>query len=165
MSWFNTRSPQRSPKIEPIEDIQLRSDLGQLLGLKSSSESLSAMQSHHLQDLAQSLYREALRRRRTLRGRSRLSWFLAAASLPIIFALSSWGITQQQKAQVLAKQIEQNRLEQQRLVNANQNLEKEIQDARLQLAKNRENYPVVALPNRKNEVNQINTVKVRNKNN
>ena len=165
MSWFNTRLQTMSPRIEPLEDAQLRLDFGQMLGLKVPSEASVMAESHRLQNLAQDLYREALRRRRTLRQRSNLSWILAAAAIPVIFALGSWGMVQQKKAQVLAQQIEQNRSEQQRLVNANQNLQKVIDDAQLQLAKDRQKYPVIPLPNRENSVNQINTVKVRNKTN
>jgi formamidopyrimidine-DNA glycosylase len=65
----------------------------------------------------------------------------------------------------LAQQIEQNRIEQKRLVDANQNLQRVIQDAQLQLAKDRQKYLVIPLPNRENSVNQMNTVKVRNKTN
>ncbi|MFM8987494.1 MAG: hypothetical protein ACKOGO_02365 [Holophagaceae bacterium] len=164
MLWFSSRFP-KVPKIEPLEDTQLRSDFAEMLGLKVLSEPTSIAESHRLQELAQSLYREALRRRRTLRQRSRLSWMLAAAALPIIFALGSWGITQHHKAKVLAQQIEQNRIEQKRLVDANQNLQRVIQDAQLQLAKDRQKYLVIPLPNRENSVNQMNTVKVRNKTN
>lgn len=97
MSWFNTRLQTMSPRIEPLEDAQLRLDFGQMLGLKVPSEASVMAESHRLQNLAQDLYREALRRRRTLRQRSNLSWILAAAAIPVIFALGSWGMAQQKK--------------------------------------------------------------------
>ncbi len=165
MSWFKSRLKKTSQRIESIDDVQLRSDISQMLGLKTQPDEDITAESHHHEELAQSLYLEALRRRRTLRHRSSLSWILAAASIPIIFATAIWGISQNQKAKALAQQIELNRLEQQRLVDTNQNLQKAIQDAQLQLAKDYKQYPVLPLPDRKKSVNELDVLKVRNKSN
>lgn len=107
MSWSD---PAR--RFEPAEDVELRSELRDLLGLSALEAPKAAAPDPaaqaELAELAENLRREAERRRRaTLRPRA--SWRLAAAAgLPILLGLSalgSWGLAQKHRADGLAAQV------------------------------------------------------------
>jgi hypothetical protein len=104
MSWSD---PAR--RFEPAEDVQLRAELRDLLGLGAQPESKAAEATPELLALADDLRREAQRRSRTQRKRP--TWgLLAAAALPVLAALaglSSWGFQQKQRADTLAVQARQ----------------------------------------------------------
>lgn len=104
MSWSD---PAR--RFEPAEDVQLRAELRDLLGLGPVAAHTPAAPTSELNALAEDLRREALRRRRT--ERKRPSWgLLAAAALPILAALvgiSTWGFQQKHRADDLALQAQQ----------------------------------------------------------
>jgi 2'-5' RNA ligase len=103
MSWSD---PAR--RFEPAEDVQLRAELRDLLGLGASAEVQAVEPTPELKALADDLRREALRRSRTQRRRP--SWgLLAAAALPLLAALAglgNWGIQQKQRADELAVQTQ-----------------------------------------------------------
>jgi len=89
---------------EPAEDIALREELQNLLGLPPARRPDAAPGPESIA-LAQSLYREAMRRRRTsaapvfLAGRP--LFLLAAAALPLLLvasALGTWGVRQKRRA-------------------------------------------------------------------
>lgn len=115
MSWSD---PAR--RFEPAEDVQLRAELRDLLGLGPVAVSAPAAPSNELTALAEDLRREALRRRRT--ERKRPSWgLLAAAALPLLAALAgmgTWGLQQKQRADGLALQAQQQSQELDRLAAA-----------------------------------------------
>lgn len=103
MSWSD---PAR--RFEPAEDVELRSELRDLLGLSAVEAPQAAAPDPALAELADSLRREAERRRRaTLQPRA--SWRLAAAAgLPILLGLSAlggWGLAQKHRADGLAAQV------------------------------------------------------------
>src|SRR5512133_2724494 len=104
MSWSD---PAR--RFEPAEDVQLRAELRDLLGLGPAVASAPAMPSAELTALADDLRREAQRRSRT--ERKRPTWgLLAAAALPLLAALAglgTWGLQQKQRADGLAVQAQQ----------------------------------------------------------
>ena len=104
MSWSD---PAR--RFEPAEDVQLRAELRDLLGLGAQPESKAIQATPELLALADDLRREAQRRSRTQRKRP--TWgLLAAAALPVLAALaglSSWGFQQKQRADTLAAQAQQ----------------------------------------------------------
>lgn len=104
MSWSD---PAR--RFEPAEDVQLRAELRDLLGLGPVPAHAPAAATTELTALAEDLRREALRRQRT--ERKRPSWgLLAAAALPILAALAgvgTWGYQQKQRADTLALQAQQ----------------------------------------------------------
>ncbi len=102
MSWSD---PAR--RFEPAEDVELRSELRELLGLAELAPA-ATLPDPELAALADSLRKEAERRRHaTLRPRP--SWRLAtAAALPILLglgALGTWGLQQKHRADVLAAQV------------------------------------------------------------
>ncbi len=112
MSWSD---PAR--RFEPAEDVQLRAELRDLLGLGASAEIQAVEPTPELKALADDLRREALRRSRTQRRRP--SWgLLAAAALPLLAALAglgNWGIQQKQRADELAVQTQRQEQELTRL--------------------------------------------------
>ena len=102
MSWSD---PAR--RFEPAEDVELRSELRELLGLAELAPA-AALPDPELAALADSLRKEAERRRHaTLRPRP--SWRLAmAAALPILLglgAVGTWGFQQKHRADALAAQV------------------------------------------------------------
>jgi hypothetical protein len=114
MSWSD---PAR--RFEPAEDVQLRAELRDLLGLGPAAAAAPAP-SAELTALADDLRREAQRRRRT--ERKRPSWgLLAAAALPLLAALAglgTWGLQQKQRADGLALQAQHQSVELARLAAA-----------------------------------------------
>lgn len=103
MSWSD---PAR--RFEPAEDVQLRAELRDLLGLGPVAAKASAAPDPELTALAEDLRREAQRRRRT--ERKRPTWgLLAAAALPLLAVLAgmgTWGFQQKQRADGLALQAQ-----------------------------------------------------------
>jgi hypothetical protein len=106
MSWSD---PAR--RFEPVEDVQLRAELRDLLGLGllvPVVASSAAEPTAELVNMADDLRREAQRRSRT--ERKRPTWgLLAAAALPILATLgglSSWGLQQKHRADGLAAQTQ-----------------------------------------------------------
>lgn len=112
MSWSD---PAR--RFEPAEDVQLRAELRDLLGLGAVTAPRTAEPTTELSNLADDLRREALRRRRT--ERKRPTWgLLATAALPLLatlVGLSTWGFQQKQRADHLAVQAQQQEQELTRL--------------------------------------------------
>ncbi|HJW09031.1 MAG TPA: hypothetical protein VJ483_05305 [Holophagaceae bacterium] len=108
MSWSD---PGR--RFEPAEDVELRSELRELLGL--GAEPVSTLPdtepTPELRDLAEDLRREAERRRRTYPFRTRPSWkLLSAAALPFVLGLAgagAWGLQQKHRADDLAQAVAQ----------------------------------------------------------
>jgi hypothetical protein len=115
MSWSD---PAR--RFEPAEDVQLRAELRDLLGLAPAAAVAPQPPDAALTALADDLRREAQRRRRT--ERKRPSWgLLAAAALPLLAALAgmgTWGFQQKQRADGLAVQAQQQTQELARLAAA-----------------------------------------------
>ncbi|MBI1754451.1 MAG: hypothetical protein HY014_02300 [Acidobacteria bacterium] len=103
MSWSD---PAR--RFEPAEDVQLRAELRDLLGLGPVVAARAAEPTAELTALADDLRREAQRRSRTQRKRP--TWgLLAAAALPLLAALAglgSWGLHQKERADSLAAQAQ-----------------------------------------------------------
>lgn len=99
MSWSD---PAR--RFEPAEDVQLRAELRDLLGLGPVASIKAPEPAAGLKALADDLLREARRRSRTQRKRP--SWgLLAAAALPLLatlVGLGTWGFQQKQRADQLA---------------------------------------------------------------
>ena len=116
MSWSD---PAR--RFEPAEDVQLRAELRDLLGLGPMPQQVPAPVTRELASLAEDLRREALRRRRT--ERSRPSWgLLAAAALPLLAVLTGlgvWGVQQKQRADQLALHAQRQEVELSRIAAAN----------------------------------------------
>jgi hypothetical protein len=112
MSWSD---PAR--RFEPVEDVQLRGELGDLLGLGPAMAPSLAEPTPELKALADDLRREAQRRSRTQRRRP--TWgLLAAAALPLLMALAglgTWGFQQKQRADDLALQAQRQEQELSRL--------------------------------------------------
>jgi hypothetical protein len=108
MSWSD---PAR--RFEPAEDVQLRAELRDLLGLGPVMAPSATEPNAELTALAEDLRREAQRRSRTQRKRP--TWgLLAAAALPLLAALAglgSWGFQQKQRADGLALQTQQQQQE------------------------------------------------------
>jgi len=102
MSWSD---PAR--RFEPAEDVQLRAELRDLLGL-GPVVAKAAEPTAELTALADDLRREAQRRSRTQRKRP--TWgLLAAAALPLLAALAglgTWGFQQKGRADELAAQAQ-----------------------------------------------------------
>jgi len=96
-------------RFEPAEDVQLRAELRDLLGLGPVAPHRSAEPTVELNALADDLRREAQRRSRT--ERKRPTWgLLAAAALPLLAALAglgTWGFQQKHRADGLAAQAQQ----------------------------------------------------------
>jgi hypothetical protein len=103
MSWSD---PAR--RFEPAEDVQLRAELRDLLGLGPVAAAAAAEPTVELKALAEDLRREAQRRSRT--ERKRPTWgLLATAALPLLAALAglgTWGFQQKQRADGLAVQAQ-----------------------------------------------------------
>lgn len=101
MSWSD---PAR--RFEPAEDVQLRAELRDLLGLGPVMAPQASEPTPELKALADDLRREAQRRSRT--ERKRPTWgLLAAAALPLLATLAglgTWGMQQKQRADALAAQ-------------------------------------------------------------
>lgn len=128
MSWSDP-----AKRFEPVEDIELRSELRELLGLSELQASPSSASDPELIQLAETLRREAERRRHaTLRPRS--NWRLAtAAAIPVLLslgALGAWGVHQKDRADKLASQIADKDA-------AIQQISAESQSAKLELASER----------------------------
>lgn len=107
-------------RFEPAEDVQLRAELRDLLGLGPVVARVPAAPSAELTALAEDLRREAQRRARTQRRRP--TWgLLAAAALPLLATLAglgTWGFHQKQRADGLAMQAQQQEQELTRLAAA-----------------------------------------------
>jgi hypothetical protein len=103
MSWSD---PAR--RFEPAEDVQLRAELRDLLGLGPVAASRVAEPTPELSALADDLRREAQRRSRT--ERKRPTWgLMAAAALPLLATLAglgTWGYQQKERADGLAAQAQ-----------------------------------------------------------
>ena len=128
MSWSD---PAR--RFEPAEDVELRSELRELLGLSEVEAPAAAAPTPELAELADTLRREAERRRHaTLRPRP--SWRMAvAAGLPIFLGLSAlgaWGVQEKHRADGLAAQVADRDARIQRIASENE-------AARLELASER----------------------------
>jgi hypothetical protein len=118
MSWSD---PAR--RFEPAEDVQLRAELRDLLGLGllvpvvATKSPMATEPSAELVNLAEDLRREALRRSRT--ERKRPTWgLLAAAALPLLatlVGLGSWGFQQKHRADGLVAQTQRQEQELTRL--------------------------------------------------
>lgn len=96
-------------RFEPAEDVQLRAELRDLLGLGPAVATLRPSEpTAELTALADDLRREAQRRSRT--ERKRPTWgLLAAAALPLLAALAglgTWGFQQKHRADDLAAQAQ-----------------------------------------------------------
>src|SRR5664279_4911024 len=115
MSWSD---PTR--RFEPVEDVQLRAELRDLLGLGPVVASSAAEPTAELVNMAEDLRREAQRRSRT--ERKRPTWgLLAAAALPLLatlVGLSSWGFQQKHRADGLAVQTQRQEQELTRLASS-----------------------------------------------
>ena len=103
MSWSDS-----ARRFEPAEDVQLRAELRDLLGLGPVMAAHAAEPTAELKALADDLRREAQRRSRTQRKRP--TWgLLAAAALPLLATLAglgTWGFQQKQRADGLAAQTQ-----------------------------------------------------------
>jgi hypothetical protein len=108
MSWSD---PAR--RFEPAEDVELRAELRDLLGLGPVPSARETAPTPELTALANDLRREAQRRRRT--ERKRPTWgLLAAAALPLLATLAglgTWGFQQKTKADALAAQTQRQEVE------------------------------------------------------
>ncbi|HEX7552088.1 MAG TPA: hypothetical protein VF378_00920 [Geothrix sp.] len=115
MSWSD---PTR--RFEPVEDVQLRAELRDLLGLGPMVAPMATEPSAELVNLADDLRREAQRRSRT--ERKRPTWgLLAAAALPLLatlVGLSSWGLQQKHRADGLVAQTQRQEQELTRLASS-----------------------------------------------
>ena len=112
MSWSD---PAR--RFEPAEDVQLRAELRDLLGLGAPVAVPVVDPTPELKALAEDLRREALRCSRTQRQRP--TWgLLAAAALPLLAVLAglgNWGIQQKHRADTLATRAQRQEQELTRL--------------------------------------------------
>lgn len=144
-------------RFEPAEDVQLRAELRDLLGLGPVMAPRSAEPTAELNALADDLRREAQRRSRT--ERKRPSWgLLAAAALPLLATLAglgTWGYQQKQRADGLAAQAQRQEQELTRLAAvhatevAREREAKEQVQQQLQLASrkvNRKAEPYLVIP-------------------
>jgi hypothetical protein len=115
MSWSD---PAR--RFEPAEDVQLRAELRDLLGLGPVMVPSTSASNAELTALADDLRREAQRRSRTQRKRP--TWgLLAAAALPLLATLAglgTWGLQQKQRADGLAVQAQRQEQELTRLASS-----------------------------------------------
>jgi 2'-5' RNA ligase len=112
MSWSD---PAR--RFEPAEDVQLRAELRDLLGLGPLKATSTVEPTAELKALANDLRREAQRRSRT--ERKRPTWgLLAAAAIPLLaglVGLGSWGFQQKHRADDLSAQAQRQEQELTRL--------------------------------------------------
>ena len=108
MSW-----PDPARTEESAEDRELRTELRLLLGLSPANPNFfEAQPTPQLIALAESLRREAQRRRHTLRRHP--AWMLMAAALPAALLLSgfgAWGMHQHRRAERLAAAVAQKEAE------------------------------------------------------
>jgi len=152
MSWSD---PIR--RFEPAEDVQLRAELRDLLGLGPMMAPHATEPTAELKTLAEDLRREAQRRSRTQRKRP--TWgLMAAAALPLVAALvglGSWGFQQKHRADGLADQAQRQEQELSRLATvhaselARERQSKEEVQHQLQLASRREprkSEPFLVIP-------------------
>ena len=113
MSWSDT-----ARRFDPAEDVHLRAELRDLLGLGPMAAPSAVEPTAELKALADDLRREAQRRSRT--ERKRPTWgLLAAAALPLLatlIGLGSWGFQQKHRADDLAAQTQRQEQELTRLV-------------------------------------------------
>lgn len=152
MSWSD---PAR--RFEPAEDVQLRAELRDLLGLGPVKVPGAAEPTAELNALADDLRREAQRRSRTQRKRP--TWgLLAAAALPVLVAmggLGTWGLQQKHRADELVVHSQRQEQELTRLATthatevARERQAKEEVQQKLQLASrkvNRRAEPYLVIP-------------------
>jgi len=152
MSWSD---PAR--RFEPAEDVQLRAELRDLLGLGPVMAPSAAAPNAELTALAEDLRREAQRRSRTQRKRP--TWgLLAAAALPLLAALAgpgSRGLQTKHRAAGMALQAQRQEQELTRLASshatevARERQAKEEVQQQLQLASKkggRKNEPYLVIP-------------------
>ena len=152
MSWSD---PAR--RFEPVEDVQLRAELRDLLGLGPVVASTAVAPNAELTALADDLRREAQRRSRTQRKRP--TWgLLAAAALPLLATLAglgTWGFQQKQRADGLVVQAQRQEQELTRLASthatevARERQAKEEVQQKLQLASRkggRRTEPYLVIP-------------------
>jgi hypothetical protein len=115
MSWSD---PAR--RFEPAEDVQLRAELRDLLGLGPVAAPVAVEPTPELKALANDLRREAQRRSRT--ERKRPTWgLMGLAALPLLAALAglgTWGFQQKQRADGLVAQTQRQEQELTRLAAA-----------------------------------------------
>lgn len=144
-------------RFEPAEDVQLRAELRDLLGLGPQDLAPAAPPSPELVALAEDLRREAWRRSRTEHRRP--TWgLLAAAALPLLAALTGlgvWGHQQKQRADALALQAQRQEQELVRLASthatevARERQAKEAMAQKLQVAARqspRQGEPYLVIP-------------------
>ncbi|GLH74971.1 hypothetical protein GETHLI_34730 [Geothrix limicola] len=152
MSWSD---PAR--RFEPAEDVQLRAELRDLLGLGPAVAPRVAEPTAELNALANDLRREAQRRSRT--QRTRPTWgLLAAAALPLLVSLAglgTWGFHQKERADELAAQAQRQEQELTRMATlhatevAKERQAKEEVQQKLQLASRkggRKTEPYLVIP-------------------
>jgi hypothetical protein len=152
MSWSDS-----ARRFEPAEDVALRAELRDLLGLGPMVAPQATEPTVELQTLADDLRREAQRRRRT--ERKRPTWgLLAAAALPllaILGGLGTWGYQQKHRADELATQTQRQEQELTRLASshamevAKERQAKEEVQQKLQLASrksDRKAEPYLVIP-------------------
>lgn len=147
---------------ESVEDAQLRTDIRSLLGL--SEEQLNQRPSsisEELHLLSQNLYQEAIRRKRTLMLSKKTNWWLAAAMIPLVCGFASWGYIQKQRTDQLAQQVKLQEAEQQRLLESNRQLQRNLQEMQAQSADPNKAYPVIPLERKLDPNAQMNSLKVR----
>ena len=101
MSWHDAARNN-----EPAEDSALRTELQGMLGLPPDQQA-GPSPTPESNALAQSLYREALRRRRTASAHKprRTAFLLAAAAVPLFLAITgigAWGVQQKLRADKMA---------------------------------------------------------------
>lgn len=133
MSWSD---PAR--RFESAEDVELRSELRELLGLTEAAPAAlhgaEAPLDPEWVELAESLRKEAERRRHATLLRPRSNWRLGvAAAVPILLglgALGAWGAQQKHRADTLAFQVANQDAQIQRIAS-------ESESARLELAQER----------------------------
>jgi hypothetical protein len=144
-------------RFEPAEDVQLRAELRDLLGLGPVMTSGASVPTAELNALADDLRREAQRRSRT--ERKRPTWgLMAAAALPLLATLAglgTWGFQQKNRADDLAAQTQRQEQELTRLAAshasevARERQAKEQVQQQLQLASrkgNRKAEPYLVIP-------------------
>ena len=152
MSWSD---PAR--RFEPAEDVQLRAELRDLLGLGPLRAAGAIEPTAELTALADDLRREAQRRSRT--ERKRPTWgLLTAAALPLLAALvglGSWGFQQKHRSDELTAQAQRQEQELTRLATthaselARERQAKEEVQHQLQLASRRDSRrgePFLVIP-------------------
>jgi hypothetical protein len=124
---------------EPEEDLALRAEFQNILGMNPVQHSHSDPAPDDIA-LVKSLYREAMRRRRTAAAVAPMSrrplFILVAAAIPVIFsvaALGTWGVKQKRRADILAAKTKELETKQNRI------------DAARERVRSRENQPSSAL--------------------